>query len=80
MIDRPDSGARDYTLPKSDQSPNPPNPWEDIFDPSPTPTDNIEQQDEDPPSNSTVPTDQSPKNILEVTTPTTLVNLEDNSI
>ncbi|KAI5311811.1 hypothetical protein L3X38_040984 [Prunus dulcis] len=87
MIDRPKSRARDYSLPKSDQSPihrdqtpDPPDPCEDISNSSPTPTDNIEQQDEDPTSNSTVPIDQSPENIIEVTTPTTLVNLEDKSI
>ncbi|CAL2235458.1 unnamed protein product [Prunus armeniaca] len=74
-------------MPKSDQSPihsdqlpDPPDPYEDISDPSLTPTDNTEQQDEDPPSNSTVPTDQSPENILEVTTPTRLVHLEDKTI
>ncbi|BBH02251.1 transposable element gene [Prunus dulcis] len=32
------------------------------------------------PSNSTVPTDQSPENILEVTTPTRLVHLDDKTI
>ncbi|BBN68151.1 hypothetical protein Prudu_303S000400, partial [Prunus dulcis] len=71
MIDHSESGARDYSLSKSDQSPihsdqlpDPPDPYEDISDPSLTPTDNTEQQDEDP-SNSTVPTDQSPENILE---------------
>ncbi|CAL2226490.1 unnamed protein product [Prunus armeniaca] len=55
MIDYPESGARDYSLPKSDQSPihsdqlpDPPDPCEDISDTSLTPTDNIEQQDEDP--------------------------------
>ncbi|CAL2271871.1 unnamed protein product [Prunus armeniaca] len=32
------------------------------------------------PSNSTVPMNQSPENIIEITTPTTLVNLEDKSI
>ncbi|CAL9008167.1 unnamed protein product, partial [Prunus brigantina] len=51
-----------------------------ISDPSLTPTDNTEQQDEDPLSNSTVPTDQSPENILEVTTPTRLVHLENKTI
>lgn len=56
MINRPESGARDYSLPKSDllpihsdQLPNPPDPCENTFDPSLTPTDNTEQQDEDPP-------------------------------
>ncbi|CAL2259698.1 unnamed protein product [Prunus armeniaca] len=56
MIDHPESGAQDYSLPKSDQSPihsdqlpDPPDPYEDISDPSFTPTDNTEQQDEDPP-------------------------------
>ncbi|CAL9024196.1 unnamed protein product [Prunus brigantina] len=87
MIDRPESGARDYSLPTCDQSPihndqlpDPPDPCEDISDPSLTPTDNTEQQDEDPLSNSTVPTDQSPENILEVTTPTRLVHLENKTI
>ncbi|BBN67983.1 hypothetical protein Prudu_242S000300 [Prunus dulcis] len=56
MIDHSESGARDYSLSKSDQSlihsdhlPDPPDPCEDISDPSLTPTDNTEQQDEDPP-------------------------------
>ncbi|KAI5348094.1 hypothetical protein L3X38_000981 [Prunus dulcis] len=56
MIDHPESGARDYSLPKSDQSPihsdqlsNPPDLCEDISDPSLTHTDNTEQQDENPP-------------------------------
>ncbi|CAL2271707.1 unnamed protein product [Prunus armeniaca] len=56
MIDHPESGTQDYSLPKSDQSPihsdqlpDPPDPYEDISDPSLTPTDNTEQQDEDPP-------------------------------
>ncbi|CAL8092463.1 unnamed protein product [Prunus armeniaca] len=56
MIDHPESGAQDYSMPKSDQSPihsdqlpDPPDPYEDISDPSLTPTDNTEQQDEDPP-------------------------------
>ncbi|CAL8168114.1 unnamed protein product [Prunus armeniaca] len=87
MIDHPESGAQDYSLPKSDQSPihsdqlpDPPDPYEDISYPSLTPTDNTKQQDKDPPSNSTVPTDQSPENILEVTTPTRLVHLEDKTI
>ncbi|CAL2234619.1 unnamed protein product [Prunus armeniaca] len=87
MIDRPESGARDYSMSKSDQLPihsdqlpDPLDPCEDISDPSLTPTDNIEQQDEDPPSNSTVPTDQSPENILEVITPTRLMHLEDKTI
>ncbi|CAL9028855.1 unnamed protein product [Prunus brigantina] len=47
MIDRPESGARDYSLPTCDQSPihndqlpDPPDPCEDISDPSLTPTDN----------------------------------------
>ncbi|CAL2225420.1 unnamed protein product [Prunus armeniaca] len=87
MIDRPESGTQDYSMPKNDQSPihsdqlpDPPDPYEDISDTSLTPTDNTEQQDEDPPSNSTVPTDQSPENILEVTTPTRLVHLEDKTI
>ncbi|CAL9006226.1 unnamed protein product, partial [Prunus brigantina] len=87
MIDRPESGARDYSLPTCDQSPihndqlpDPPDPCEDISDPSLIPTDNTEQQDEDPLSNSTVPTDQSPENILEVTTPTRLVHLENKTI
>ncbi|CAL9016053.1 unnamed protein product, partial [Prunus brigantina] len=87
MIDRPESGARDYSLPTCDQSPihndqlpDPLDPCEDISDPSLTPTDNTEQQDEDPISNSTVPTDQSPENILEVTTPTRLVHLENKTI
>ncbi|CAL8152273.1 unnamed protein product [Prunus armeniaca] len=87
MIDHPESGAQDYSMPKSDQSPihsdqlpDPPDPYEDISDPSLTPTDNTEQQDEDPPSNSIVPTDQSPENILGVTTPTRLVHLEDKTI
>ncbi|KAI5313775.1 hypothetical protein L3X38_042951 [Prunus dulcis] len=60
MIDHSKSGARDYSLSKSDQSPihsdqlpDPPDPCEDISDPSLTPTDNTEQQDEDLPSNST---------------------------
>ncbi|KAI5345040.1 hypothetical protein L3X38_012917 [Prunus dulcis] len=55
MIDHPESGARDYSLSKSDQSPihsdqlsDPPDPCEDIYDPSLTPIDNTEQQDEDP--------------------------------
>ncbi|KAI5344415.1 hypothetical protein L3X38_012292 [Prunus dulcis] len=55
MIDHLEFGARDYSLWKSDQSPihsdqlpDPPNPWEDISDPSLTPTDNTEEQDEDP--------------------------------
>ncbi|CAL2271767.1 unnamed protein product [Prunus armeniaca] len=72
MIDRPKSGARDYSLPTnnqspihSDQLPDPPDPCEDIFDSSLTPTNNTEQQDKEPPSNSTVLTDQSPENILE---------------
>ncbi|CAL9003388.1 unnamed protein product, partial [Prunus brigantina] len=60
--------------------PDPLDPCEDISDPSLTPTDDIKQQDEDPPSNSTVPTDQSPENILEVITPTRLVHLEDKTI
>lgn len=87
MIDRPEFGALDYSLPKSDQSPihsdqlpDPPDPCKDVSDPSPTPTDNTEQQDEDPPSNSTVPTYQSLENILEVITSATLVNLENKSI
>ncbi|CAL8990680.1 unnamed protein product, partial [Prunus brigantina] len=75
----------DYSRPKSNQSPihsnHPPHdPYEDVSDPSPTLTNNIKKQDEDPLSNSTVPTNQSPENILEVTTLTTLVNLEDKSI
>ncbi|KAI5335698.1 hypothetical protein L3X38_025832 [Prunus dulcis] len=78
MIDRPESRARDYF--HSNQSPDPPNPCEDISNMSPTPTNNTKQQDEDPLSNSTIPKDQSPKNIPEVTTPTTLVNLEDKYI
>ncbi|BBN68699.1 ABC-2 type transporter family protein [Prunus dulcis] len=56
MIDHSESGARDYSLSKSSQSPihsdqlpDPPDPCEDISDPSLTPTDNTEQQDEDPP-------------------------------
>ncbi|CAL2264786.1 unnamed protein product [Prunus armeniaca] len=56
MIDHPESGAQDYSMPKSDQSPihsdqlpDSPDPYEDISDTSLTPTDNIEQQDEDPP-------------------------------
>ncbi|CAL8161763.1 unnamed protein product [Prunus armeniaca] len=87
MIDHLESGARDYSLSKSDQLPihsdqlpDPPDPCEDIYDPSLTPTDNTEQQDEEPSSNSIVPTDQSPENILEVTTPTRLVHLEDKTI
>ncbi|CAL2227071.1 unnamed protein product [Prunus armeniaca] len=87
IIDHPESGAQDYSIPNSDQSPihsdqllDPPDPYEDISDPSLTPTDNTEQQDEDSPSNSTVPTDQSHENILEVTTPTRLVHLEDKTI
>ncbi|CAL2251991.1 unnamed protein product [Prunus armeniaca] len=87
MIDRPESGARDYSLPTSDQSPihsdqlpNPPDPCKDISNPSLTPKENTEQQDEDPLSNSTIPTDQSPENILEVTTPTRLVHLENKTI
>ncbi|CAL9025915.1 unnamed protein product [Prunus brigantina] len=87
MIDRPESGARDYSLPTCDQLPihndqlsDPPDPCEDISYSSLTPTDNTEQQDEDPLSNSTVPTDQSPENILEVTTPTRLVHLENKTI
>ena len=56
MIDHSESRARDYSLSNSDQSPihsdqlpDPPDPCEDIFDLSLTPTDNTEQQDEDPP-------------------------------
>ncbi|BBH02497.1 NB-ARC domain-containing disease resistance protein [Prunus dulcis] len=45
--------------------PDPPDPCEDISNMSPTPTNNTKQQDEDPPSNSTIPKDQSPKNIPE---------------
>ncbi|CAL9025927.1 unnamed protein product [Prunus brigantina] len=87
MIDRPESGARDYSLPTCDQLPihndqlsDLPDPCEDISYSSLTPTDNTEQQNEDPLSNSTVPTDQSPENILEVTTPTRLVHLENKTI
>ncbi|CAL8168983.1 unnamed protein product [Prunus armeniaca] len=65
--------TRDYSLPTnnqspihSDQLPDPPDPCEDISDSSITPTNNTEQQDEEPLSNSTIPTDQSPENILEV--------------
>ncbi|CAL2259667.1 unnamed protein product [Prunus armeniaca] len=56
MIDHPEFGAQDYSLPKSNQSPihcdqlpDPPDPYEDISYLSLTPTNNIEQQDEDPP-------------------------------
>ncbi|CAL8109308.1 unnamed protein product [Prunus armeniaca] len=71
MIDSPESGTQDYSLPKSnqlpihsDQSLNPPDLCKDVSDLSPTPTNNTEQQDEDPHSNSTVQIDQSPENIL----------------
>ncbi|CAL8990313.1 unnamed protein product, partial [Prunus brigantina] len=83
----PITAPSDYSLPTCDQSPihndqlpDPPDPCKDISDPSLTPTDNTKQQDEDPISNSTVPTDQSPENILEVTTPTRLVHLENKTI
>ncbi|CAL2256148.1 unnamed protein product [Prunus armeniaca] len=55
-IDRPKSGARDCSLPQSNQSPihsnqslDPPDSCEDGSYPSPTPTDNTEQRDEDYP-------------------------------
>ncbi|CAL2252914.1 unnamed protein product [Prunus armeniaca] len=64
-IDHLESGARDCSLPKSDQSLDPSNPSEDVYDPSPTPIDNTEQRDADPPSNLIIPMDQSPENILE---------------
>ncbi|CAL2228768.1 unnamed protein product [Prunus armeniaca] len=85
-INRAKSGARDCSPQKSDQSPihsnrslNLPDPCEDVSDLSLTPIDHKEHQDEDP-SNSTMPTTQSPENILEITTTTTLVNLKDKSI
>ncbi|CAL2225265.1 unnamed protein product [Prunus armeniaca] len=72
MINSLEFGARDCSLPKSNQSlihsdgsPDPHDPCDDVSDPSPTHTDNIEQRDENPISNSTVPTDQSSENILE---------------
>ena len=76
-IDCAESGMQEWSLPNNDRLPNP---CEEVFDLSHTPTDNSEQQDEEPPSHSTVPTDQSPENIFEVTTPTGLVYLENKSI
>ncbi|BBH08859.1 hypothetical protein Prudu_021187 [Prunus dulcis] len=56
LIDQPESGARDYSLSKSDQLPihsdqlpDPPNPCEDISDPILTPTDNTNNKMKTPP-------------------------------
>ncbi|CAL8157664.1 unnamed protein product [Prunus armeniaca] len=76
-IDCPESSTCECSLPTNDRSPNP---CEAIFDSSHIPIDNSEKQDKDPPSHSIVPTDQSPENISEVTTPTRLVHLEDKTI
>ncbi|CAL8990028.1 unnamed protein product [Prunus brigantina] len=72
MINSLESGARDCSLPKSNQSPihsdgspDPPDPCDDVSNLIPTHTDNIEERDEAPISNSTVPTDQSSENIIE---------------
>ncbi|CAL8149661.1 unnamed protein product [Prunus armeniaca] len=75
-IDHLESGARDCFLPKSDQSLDPSNPSEDVYDPSPTPIDNTEQRDADPPSNLIIPMDQSLENILESVLLSLTVNLD----
>ncbi|CAL9022112.1 unnamed protein product, partial [Prunus brigantina] len=61
-IDHPESGMCECPLPNNDQSPTP---CEAVFDSSHTPTDNSEQQDEDPPSHSTLSAIQIPTKVSE---------------